>query len=149
MKTQLIKPETKKELVALVFSNRVKSKFSKEELVMRFTNGRTDSMSAMYEAEAINLHKFVKALMAELNTANSSVDDERRKKILSHAHAMGWRLDNGKVDLDRIDEWLLSDKSPFKKRLNELTSAELSKVIHITGKMKTEHLKQTYGRVSN
>lgn len=133
-----IKAETKKELSRLVFSNTVKGLYSKEELVRDYTNGRTERMGEMLEHEAINLHKYLKAIVSPKN-------DSKRKYIISHAHTLGWKNEDGTADMARINNWLEhSPKSPFKKRLNALTSAELSKAIYVFEKMAKAHEKEVY-----
>lgn len=53
--------------------------------------------------------------------------------ILSLCRQLNWQTPDEKygkvVDLNRLSEWLKSDKSPAKKPLQKMKSAELSKVI--------------------
>lgn len=57
----------------------------------------------------------------------------KHKRILGVCHTLGWVCEDnpGLVDLHRLGSWIRSRKCPVKgKSLREMTSAELSKVIH-------------------
>lgn len=98
----------------------------KEHLVLQFTKGRETSTKGMYYAEA-------KAMIASLNEiAPKSEEDikaERmRRKILALARKMGWELDNGKVDIRRVDNWCRNN-STLKKGINKHKYSELPALV--------------------
>ena len=55
----------------------------------------------------------------------------KHKAILSRCHTLGWVQEDKPqfVDLHRLGGWLKSNRSPVVRRLKEMSSAELSKII--------------------
>jgi len=72
--------------------------------------------------EATDMIKHLK----ELDPENAKAD-KMRKKILSMAHEMNWRV-NGKVNMKAIDTWC-RNYSYLKKSLDRYTYKELPKLV--------------------
>lgn len=97
----------------------------KEELVMRFTNGRTPRSSEMDVRECQALINYLQALV---NKTFNDPADRMRKKILSICHEMGWELPNGKIDWDRLNGYL-TKYGYLHKELNDYTNDELPTLV--------------------
>lgn len=91
----------------------------KQDLVFAITKGREKSTTGLTHLEC---NALINDLQAKL-PKNESKSDKMRKKILSTCHEMRWTI-NGKIDFDRLNEYLL--KYGYKhKELNEYTEKEL------------------------
>ncbi|WP_419486994.1 hypothetical protein [Chryseobacterium bernardetii] len=57
--------------------------------------------------------------------------NNQHRNVLSICHSLGWVSEENPqfVDLHRLGGWLKSDRSPVKKPLKEMSSAEVSKII--------------------
>lgn len=96
----------------------------KEEILRIFSNCRTGSCKELssYEANAIILH--LKSLDPEEVGA-----EKMRRKIISMAHEMGWRIPGTrKADMQRIDAWMVKS-SYLHKKINQYRYAELPKLV--------------------
>jgi hypothetical protein len=104
----------------------------KDDIIMNFTGGRTDSVSKMDTAEAA-------ALIAHLKSADKteSSSTKMRNKILSMAHEMNWthivKTTPGtpfksKVDMEHVDNWCKA-KGYLHKPLDDYTYNELPKLV--------------------
>lgn len=57
-------------------------------------------------------------------------NNSRHRSILSRCYTMGWvDEETGYVDLNRLGEWLKSNRSPVQRPLKEMEPHELSKII--------------------
>lgn len=72
----------------------------KEVMILGFTGGRSSSRSDLTFLEAKKLIQHLKQ-----TDPNEPAADKMRKKIISLAHEMHWKLPSGKADMKRIDEW--------------------------------------------
>lgn len=83
----------------------------KATIVAGFTGGRAESTTDMYSHEANAMIKHLKSLDADEQKA-----DVMRKKIISMAHEMGWRLPGTtEADMKRIDKWCVQYGKCHKK----------------------------------
>ncbi len=109
----------------------------KAELVLQYTGGRTSKSHEMAVDEC-------GSLINDLNAQDVNGIDKKnvmRRKIIGICHDMGWTREDGKIDIELINGFLLSDKSSTKKTLNNLTEQELTKAIHQFEKLREYHLK--------
>lgn len=71
--------------------------------------------------------------------------NQQHKAILSHMRVLQWVVPNEKwgevADLNRLSEFLKSDKSPINKPLKEMDEKELSKMISCFESMVTKKYK--------
>lgn len=98
---------------------------------VHFSNGRTDVLEELNHAET-------QAFIAEF--AEQSPKDKMKGKILSMMHEMRWELPNGKIDMPRLNAWLVKS-APYHKPLDALTTDELPTVVSIVEKMYKSYLK--------
>ena len=77
--------------------------------------------------------------------------DRMRKKLFALGYNMQWQVPQSQAEVTmqpwarvkkRINAFLLSDKSPVKKLLDELTTTELTTVITVFEKMYRDYLKK-------
>jgi hypothetical protein len=97
---------------------------NKASLVFAFTEGRTESSSEMSIGECNSLI----AWLQNLDKPRVDPADKMRKKILSICHDMNWELVSGKIDWDRLNNWL-KKFGYLHKGLNEYTMQELPKLV--------------------
>jgi|GEM_PF-3851803 len=93
----------------------------KEATVREYTGGRTTHIAEM-------THRECNALV----TAFQGDTGRQRmvNKLLSLAHDMGWEVEDGKVDMQRINAWC-QNYSPAKVPLDKITTHELGRVLTV------------------
>lgn len=105
--------------------------FDYKEKVAEFTEGRTDSLTALTDGE-------YKEMMVRLTRLNEPMrkgfipkpGDAQRKKIIGIARDMRWDARGDAIMMHRIDEFMLN-RTKYRKKLNDLTVDELNKVCFI------------------
>lgn len=105
--------------------------FDYKEKVAEFTEGRTDSLTALSDGE-------YKEMMVRLTRLNEPMrkgftpkpGDAQRKKIIGIARDMRWDARGNAIMMHRIDEFMLN-RTKYRKKLNDLTVDELNKVCFI------------------
>lgn len=75
----------------------------KANIVSQYTNGRTESVREMNEQEAARLIDDLKRLAPNHKATHGG--EKMRRKLISMAHELGWKLSNGKIDMKRVNEW--------------------------------------------
>lgn len=99
----------------------------KEELVYQYTNGRTTSSSKMLIDECQSLINHLNAIKKGMTPRpdkwKENIENVMRRKILAICHELQWTK-GGKVDLPRLDDWLIKS-GMYHKKLNDLTAKEL------------------------
>ena len=94
----------------------------KEEMVYRFTNGRTNRSSKMTVNEC-------QAMINELSSSPTiGKEDKMRKKIISLFRKMGYIKEDNKVDMTAVEDWVLK-YGYLKKSLNKYRYNELPKLV--------------------
>lgn len=133
--------------------------FDKADLVSQYTQGRTDHSSEMSFIEAENLISYLKVqsykAQGDLKPAREvepaqkkafcPASDKMRKKIIFMAHHLYWHNEEGKISLKRIDEWC-EKSSPHKKKLNDLSKAELVDTVSAFEAMYKKYLAESAKR---
>lgn len=94
-------------------------------LVEQFTEGRTTSTKELREHECAALIDHLDNLV---RNTNADAAQKMRRKVFSIAHELGWEDIGGKVDTDRLHNWLLK-YGYLHKPLNDYTSHELPRLI--------------------
>lgn len=97
-------------------------KEAKADMVQAFSGGRATSSKDLYVPEAAAMIKHLKSMDPDELAA-----EKMRKKIISMAHEMGWKL-AGKADMKRIDDWC-TKFGYLHKHLNSYTYQELPKLV--------------------
>ena len=100
-------------------------KSQKEALVLGVTDGRTGSVSDMYDREAIAL---LRSLNGQQDSYVPGTKLKMKRKVLALAHEMGWEKDGGKVDMKRVDGYCQT-RGHARKPFNDYTVKELPKLI--------------------
>lgn len=103
------------------------------EYALQFSNGRTDVLENLTHSET-------QAIIAEFSERSPSPADKMKGKILSMMHEMRWELPNGKVDIPRLNAWLIKH-TPYHKQFDRLKEAELPIVVSLFEKMYKSFLK--------
>lgn len=100
-------------------------------LTVEFSNGRTGKLEDLTHAET-------QALIAAFNKRTPA--QKMRGKILSMAHEMRWEQPNGKVDMERLNNWC-NKHTPYHCDFNKFSEAELTVVVSIFEKLYKNYLK--------
>lgn len=94
----------------------------KQEMVYRFTKGRTSKSSEMNRNEC-------QAMINELsNSPTIGKEDKMRKKIISLFRKMGYTTNDNKVNMSAVESWVLK-YGYLKKPLNTYCYNELPKLV--------------------
>lgn len=116
--------------------------FDYKEKVAEFTEGRTESLTALNDGE-------YKEMMVRLTRLNAPMrkgftpkpGNPQRRKMIAIARDMRWDIRGNSVMMERLDNYCLT-KTKYKKKLNELSEEELNKVLFIFEKeVKSSFLK--------
>lgn len=104
-------------------------KEAKAELVSQYSEGRTESTTAlsMEEARQLLLHLAPDGNNPAPGKTKTNGGARMRRNIIAMAHEMGWKLETGKADMERVNAWCL--KQFGKKKLNDYTCEELPKLV--------------------
>lgn len=95
----------------------------KANLVLAFTDGRTESSKEMTATEAQQIINYLKSINNKEDAANTM-----RRKILAMCHRIQWEREGGSVDMVRLNNWCVKS-SYLKKELNQYTYQELPKLV--------------------
>ncbi len=95
----------------------------KRNLVIGFTDGRTEHSSEMLATEADQLIKYLKD-----HDTPAQASNKMRRKIISMCHRLRWTVEPGKVDMERLNNWCI-EKSYLKKPLKDYAYNELPKLV--------------------
>jgi hypothetical protein len=95
-----ITPKQLKGVHTLFSKAGIKEKKDKGDVIISFTGGRTNSSRLMSFNEAEALIGHLKSMDPQTTGA-----DKMRKKIISLAHEMNWKLESGKIDMKHINDW--------------------------------------------
>lgn len=117
----------------------------RKAMVSSVTKGRTDSCADLSFVEARELCKMLN--IAATNKQDRERMDIMRKKIISCFHQMNYRLPGGKIDMERVEEWILK-YGYLHKPLNRYTYAELPKLVSQVQIMLDKHLNQLFSHGS-
>lgn len=98
------------------------------QLALRFSGGRTGRTSELWYEEAQDLIRWLEAQLPDLKARGHRTADRQRKKILSIAHQLGWEVAGGRVDMQRLERWLVK-YGCHHKGLNHLSNDELAGTI--------------------
>jgi len=115
---------------------------SRAELIENFTNGKKNSLKELSHRE---YNEFILWLNRQAGNTKptkdwrNSIEDTKRKKVISLLKTIGYIKEGGKADMERINAWC-EQRGKFKKQLNKHTSAELSKLIYQAEIMYGKHV---------
>ena len=96
----------------------------KEGLVYQYTQERTPKSSEMNKQECQWL---INELRGRVRDTKDKADHQR-KTIISMSYQMGWEIEGGKADMERINNWC-NQYGQFKKDFNKHTYQELVQLV--------------------
>lgn len=102
----------------------------KPELVASFSGKDSSSSKDLLYVEADHLIRYLERQSSGTlpTPEEEEASDKMRRKILSIAHEMQWKLEGGKVDIARVNAWCQT-KGFGKKVLNDYSHDELTKLV--------------------
>lgn len=109
-----------------VLLNKTKLAGQKAALVSSFSNEHTESAKELLFEEASALLRYLEGQLPSSDKTSSA--NQMRRKIISTFHKMQWEKPDGKIDIERVNEWCRT-KSYLKKELQAYTSEELPKLV--------------------
>lgn len=109
---------------------------TKEELIYNHTAGRTVSIRELSKIEAEKVIKFLTSQGRVTETPASRM----RRKIISMAHELGWKVPGGKVNMERLNEWCIK-YGYLSKPLNKYRTDELTGLVTQFEKVYLDHLR--------
>lgn len=110
----------------------------KEDVVLEFTDGRTNSLSALNDGEFKELMIQLRRLQPTPKTWTAPPGDAQRKKMIGIARNMQWGRDTIEI-VRRLDEWCVQT---FKMKMNDMDLSTLGKAVTIfENKVYTGYLK--------
>jgi hypothetical protein len=114
----------------------------KETLVASFSNARTTHAGELTHAELRELCNYLQSQTSPQPSKNGEAEgaNRMRRHIIAMAHEMGWKLPNGKADMQRINGWCLQQFG--KKALNKYDYKELTKLVSIFKKVYRQFLEK-------
>jgi len=88
-------------------------------LIHGFSSGRTESLRELHVGEATDMIRYLKSQDPEEKAA-----EVMRRKIIAMAHEMKWELPGRKIDMRKLDGWMVNS-SYLHKKLNQYLYSEL------------------------
>lgn len=108
---------------------------NKRDLVYSFSNGQTESLTAMGYEDTQALFTHLEQLVGQ----PPSEADKMKRKILSLAHEMHWEIPGAaKVDMKRVNDWC---ESKFNALLDDLYYLDLVKAVSAFNQVYLKYLK--------
>jgi len=100
------------------------------ELVSHFSCGRVVSSAELSQSEAEKLIKHLEGVKSGRiqQPMAEQASDRMRKKIIHYFHEMGWKNEEGKVDMKRVYAFI-KKRGFLKKSFNHYTSRELPRLV--------------------
>ncbi|MGY5253302.1 hypothetical protein [Sphingobacterium spiritivorum] len=111
----------------------------KEEVVYSFTQGRTQSLSAITDGEWKELMMKMRQLQPSKTPDQKLPGDRQRKKLIALAAKMNWGTDMLSI-LDALNSFLQIN---YNKQLNGLTTSDLNRIVAVfENKLLPDYLKK-------
>ena len=118
------KPISKAQIgIIMAMINKLHMKAQKESIISGASSERTTSTRQLTSNEAIDLIKYLKSQDPDEQKA-----EKMRRKIISMAHEMGWKLPGGTISMTRVDFWCIK-YGYLHKKINQYTYTELPKLV--------------------
>lgn len=113
----------------------------RKAMVHSITNGRSQSCADLSFAEARELCRVLN--QAATNRKDRDKMEAMRKKIISCFHQINYRLPGGKIDMERVNEWI-QKYGYLHKPLNHYTYPELPRLVSQVEIMRDKFLNQIF-----
>lgn len=136
METQTLKYSTKaqRQMIMGLCQYNIEHKAS---AALSISNGRTESLSELFSSEASRLIKRLKGEKTTHSTPRHlqfDLSNSKHRKILSICQQLGWskkgQRQSSIADMEKLNSWLMSKRSPVQKCLMDIDYVSLSKIIH-------------------
>lgn len=114
----------------------------RKAMVHSITNGRSESCADLTFAEARELGRMLN--QAATHRKDREKMETMRKKIISCFHQINYRLPGGKIDIERVNEWIMK-YGYLHKPLNSYTYVELPKLVSQVEIMVNKHINKVFG----
>lgn len=134
---------TKKQIAMIhVLLSKMNMQDYKSGIVLEYTYSRTDSVKEMTLKEGV---KMIGDMQNHLNKKINDTDERQRRYIIAMAHQMGWQLENGKIDKERLNAWIQKyghqNVTDVHKTLNDYKKEDLNKLVSQFQKVLRSYLK--------
>ncbi|SMG35764.1 hypothetical protein [Sphingobacterium psychroaquaticum] len=111
----------------------------KEDVVLEFTGGRTDSLSKLDDGEWKELMLQVRKWQPTKRPSDIPEGDSQRKKLIALAGKMHWGANTLEI-IGRLNVWC---QNQYQQELNQLDVAKLNKAVWVMeNKIYKEYLKK-------
>ncbi len=111
----------------------------KHEVVLEFTDGRTDRLSDLNDGEWHELELRVRKWQQPRKPNITIPGDQQRKKLIALAGKMHWGINTIEI-VGKLNEWV---RNQYGKELNQLDIATLNKAVWVMeNKIYKEYLKK-------
>lgn len=110
---------------------------SRKQMVISITNGRSESCADLSQNEAVAMCRLLDKM--QKGKSGDQRKEIMRRKILSCFHEMNYRLPGGKLDMARVQQWLLK-YGYLHKDLNAYEYTELPRLVTQVETMRDKHL---------
>ncbi|QNK63963.1 hypothetical protein H7F33_05580 [Pedobacter sp. PAMC26386] len=139
MKAIKFTPSTKKQnaMIGYLIGRMRIDEETKEELIYTYSEGRTLRISELYINEAVQV---IKMLTGGMNMPETPANKMRRK-ILSMAHELRWEQPNGKINIERVNNWCIQ-YGYGNKALDQYSTSELPHLVTQFENMYRKHLNE-------
>lgn len=115
-------------------ANQMGFKESRQEVIEDFTNGEKTSLKELTQQEYKSLIKQLSKLLKTSVKREAKQDWQKtpenrmRRKIIANLRRCGYTTENGKADMDRINNWATTHGHAHKP-LNDYNNKELVKLV--------------------
>lgn len=115
----------------------------KKTLARNASSGRTERTSELTYDE---MESAIKVLTDSIKRSETdqqrdqhqaTIDDKQRRKVFAIMHAINWTLPDGKLDYERLSQFILKQTSGAKNHLKQLNTKEVNTLVSVMEKIET------------
>lgn len=116
-------------IIAQTLLSKCNLRAQKANVLLGFSDGRTEHVNELEEKEAAELITFLQRKARDMDrTPRALWTDRMKRKIISMAHELGWKLPNGKINMKSVNGWCVK-YGYLHKRLDEYKYRELHTLV--------------------
>jgi hypothetical protein len=79
--------------------------FERSELVEQFTAGRKNGLSQLSHFEYAEFLRWLNSAFQQATNTEAKKCNQMRRKIIALFHKMGYKLENGNIDMQHVNDW--------------------------------------------
>lgn len=79
--------------------------FERAELIQQFTDGRKSGLSDLSHFEYAEFLRWLNRTFQKATNTEAQKCNLMRRKIIALFHKMNYKLDDGKIDMQHVNEW--------------------------------------------